>query len=113
MARSRLELLARHAAVLFVARVSRIGQCYEKNRNPFWSGAQFSAGVCRTRESENGRQRYRRGIRQDRQGGPGRAMRLRRGDRSHLAGRAVLSRLAQKRGARRNSSREQSFLVER
>src|SRR6266536_3806815 len=44
---------------------------YEKNRNPFWPGTQFPASVCRAGESENGRQRHRRGVRQDRQGDPG------------------------------------------
>ena len=84
-----------------------------KNRNSFWSGTQFSAGVCRAGESENRRQRYRGGVRQDRQGDPGRAVRLRRGDRPHLAGCAVLSRLAQERRAHRHGGREQSVLVER
>src|SRR6266567_1711706 len=86
---------------------------YEKNRNPFWSGTQFSPGICRAGKSENGRQRYPRGIRQDRQGYPRRAVRLRRGDRSHLAGRALLSRLAQKRSAHGMRGGEQSVLVER
>src|SRR5437667_2857158 len=127
MARQRLELLARHAAILFVTRVTKdlfvhrfhrftqrsenaeliLKICvnlrnlrrtlYEENRHSFWSGAQLSAGVCRAGESENRRQRYFRGARQDRQGDPGRAVWLRRGDRPHLAGRAVLSRLAQER----------------
>src|SRR5438876_7309 len=86
MARPRLELLARHAALLFIARVTkdlfahrfhrftRIRKrrthsqnllnlrslwrtLYEENRHSFWSRAQFSAGVCRAGESENRRQR--------------------------------------------------------
>ena len=40
-------------------------------------------------------------------------MRVRRGDRSDFAGRAILSRLAEKRGSSRHRSRKQSFLVER
>ena len=48
-----------------------------------------------------------------RQGHPGRAVRLRRRHRPHLAGRAVLSRLAQERRAHRHRGRQQSVLVER
>src|SRR5437667_1636948 len=142
MARPRLELLARHAALLFIARVTkdlfahrfhrftRIRKrrthsqnllnlrslwrtLYEENRHSFWSRAQFSAGVCRAGESENRRQRYFRGVRQNRQGDPGRAVWLRRGDRPHLAGCAVLSRLAQECCAHRHGGGEQSILVER
>src|SRR3954447_252285 len=80
---------------------------YEKNRNSFWNGRQFSARLCRAGEPENGRQRYRRGVRQDGQGDPGRAVRIRRGHRSDLAGRAVLSGLAQERGTDWNGGREQ------
>src|ERR1041384_3498689 len=83
---------------------------YEKNRNPFWNGRQFPAGVCRAGKHENRRQRYRRGIRQDGQGHPGRTVRVRRGDRSNLAGRTVLSGLAQERGADGDRGGEQSVL---
>src|SRR4029453_9476033 len=89
------------------------GESYKKNRNPFWPGTQFPAGVYRAGESKNGRQRYRGGIRQDRQGAPGRAVWLRRGDRWHLAECPVLSRLAQIRSAHGLRRREQSVLVER
>src|ERR1700726_2001805 len=86
---------------------------YEENRHSFWSGTQLSAGVCRAGESENRRQRYFRGVGQDRQGDPWGAVWLRRGDRPHLSGRAVLSRLAQECRAHRHGGREQSILVER
>src|SRR6266480_1051216 len=85
---------------------------YEKNRNSFWTGTQFSAGVCRAGESENRRQRYRRRVCQDRQGDSRRAVRIRRGDRSHLARRAILSRLAQECCANRHCGSQQSVLVE-
>src|SRR5262249_4728180 len=85
---------------------------YEENRNTFWTGTQFSAGVCRAGESENRRQRYCRGVRQDRQSDPGRTVRLRRGDRSNFTGRAVLSRLAEERCADWHRGHKQSVLVE-
>src|SRR6266849_4536958 len=86
---------------------------HEKNRNPIWSGTQFPAGVCRAGKPEDGRARHRGGVRQDRQSDSRRTVWLRRGDRSHFAGCAVLPRLVEKRGAHRNRGGEQSFLVER
>src|SRR5207237_7045398 len=102
MAWPRLELLARHAAALFVEnlRIARWQRelIYEKNRNPFWTGRQFPAGICRTSKPENGRAGNHGGVRQDGQSRPGRTVRLWRRDRSHLAGRAVLSGVAEERG---------------
>src|SRR6266403_1040284 len=70
---------------------------HEKNRNPIWPGTQLPAGVYRAGKPEDGRARNRGGVRQDRQSNSRRAVRLRRGDRPHFAGRAVLSRVAEKR----------------
>src|SRR5438067_11610812 len=117
MAWPRLELLARYAAALFVEnlRIARWQRelIYEKNRNPFWTGRQLPAGVCRASKPENRRQGDHGRVRQDGQSRPGRAVRLRRGDRPDFAGRAVLSGVAQERGAHRHRGRKQSVLVER
>src|SRR6266446_8195796 len=86
---------------------------HEKNRNPIWPGTQFPAGVCRARKPEDWRARHRGRVRQDRQSNSRRAVRLRRGDRPDFAGRAVLSRVAEKRRPDRHRSGEQSVLVER
>src|SRR6476620_6720490 len=86
---------------------------YEKNRNTFWTGTEFSARVCRSGESKNRRQRHCRGVCEDRQSDSGRTVRIRCGDRSNFAGRAILSRLAQERRANRHRRGEQSVLVER
>src|SRR5207237_4705469 len=86
---------------------------YEKNRNPLWPGTELPACVRRAGKPKNRRQRYLRRVCTDRQSDPGRTDRLRGGDRSHLAGRAVLSRVAQERGAHRLRGGEQPVLVER
>src|SRR5258707_15391352 len=86
---------------------------HEKNRNPIWPGTHLPAGVYRAGKPEDGRARHRGGVRQDRQSNSRRAVRLRRGDRPHFAGRAVLSRVAEKRRPDRHSGGEQSVLVER
>ena len=54
-----------------------------------------------------------RRVRPHRQSDPGRAVRLRCRDRSHFAGRPVLSRVAEERSAHRHRRRQQSVLVER
>src|SRR5438270_13451489 len=117
MALARLELLGRNAAALFVedllTTIRETRSNYEKDRNPFWTGRQFPAGVRGAGEPENWRQRDRRGVRQNGQSHPGRAVRIRRGHRSHFAGRAVLSGVAEERGAHRHGGREQYVLVER
>src|SRR5436305_8258644 len=86
---------------------------YEKNRNTFRTGTKLSAGVCRAGESENRRQRDCGGVRENRQGDAGGAVRIRCGSRSDLAGRAILSRMAEERRANRYCRCEQPVLVER
>ena len=158
MARPRLELLARHAAILFVdlvtveARAMNGTQTFqfvrpaeflpaetrlEEQREEF-AGLTGHVGLCsssrklyekigilfgqehcfprafidRVNQKTGGKDIVAE-VRQDRQSDSGRAVRLRRGDRSHFAGRPVLSRLAQECSPHRHRRGQQSVLVER